>query len=197
MKKYIPEKMIMQSRFRDEYSSWESGRQKNLADRVGQLISENSDYADDKNYGHLCNLLTALGMVLLLKEEGMSQENAVKTVGDVMYRFITPQIDSMKKLGSMGCFVSFLRLTMPIKFSRTLGYGWDVEFPKADSGDFTMITHACIYQQIFSRYGIPELTAVFCKVDDILYCDLSRAEFIYTEQIGTGGSMCDYTFRKR
>lgn len=44
---------------------------------------------------------------------------------------------------------------------------------------------------------MPEMTAVFCKVDDILYSELPRAQFLYTEQIGTSGSMCDYTFKKR
>ncbi len=56
---------------------------------------------------------------------------------------------------------------------------------------------SCIYHQIFSKYGMPEMTAVFCKVDDILYSELPKAEFLYTEQIGRGGSMCDYTFKER
>lgn len=59
-----------------------------------------------------------------------------------------------------------------------------------------MITHKCIYHEIFSRYGMPEMTAKFCKVDDIMYSELPRAEFLYTQQIGNGGAMCDYTFRK-
>lgn len=40
-------------------------------------------------------------------------------------------------------------------------------------------------------------TAVFCQVDDMMYSALSRAEFLYTQQIGRGRTMCDYTFRKR
>lgn len=40
-------------------------------------------------------------------------------------------------------------------------------------------------------------TAVFCQVDDMMYSVLPRAEFLYTQQIGRGGTMCDYTFRKR
>lgn len=86
---------------------------------------------------------------------------------------------------------------MPIKFAHTLGFGWDVEFPKCPNDRFTMITHKCIYQQLFTKYGMPEMTAVFCEVDDLMYSALPRAEFIYTEQIGRGGSMCDYTFKKR
>ena len=40
-------------------------------------------------------------------------------------------------------------------------------------------------------------TAVFCQVDNMMYSALPRAEFLYTQQIGRGGTMCDYTFRKR
>lgn len=40
-------------------------------------------------------------------------------------------------------------------------------------------------------------TAVFCQVDDMMYSALSRAEFLYTQQISRGGTMCDYSFRKR
>ena len=40
-------------------------------------------------------------------------------------------------------------------------------------------------------------TAVFCQVDDMMYSVLPRAEFLYTQHIGRGGTMCDYSFRKR
>lgn len=40
-------------------------------------------------------------------------------------------------------------------------------------------------------------TAVFCQVDDMMYSALPQAEFLYTQQIGGGGTMCDYSFRKR
>lgn len=39
--------------------------------------------------------------------------------------------------------------------------------------------------------------AVFCYVDDILYSELPGADFIYTQQIGCGGSCCDYTYKKK
>ena len=197
MKKYIPEKMILQSRFRRYYATWDEPSKKRLQIKIHQLIKENDEYADSKNYGHLCNLLTSLAMVMVLKEKGKTTAEAEKEVADAMYAFIEPQIASMEKLASHGWFVGLLRLTMPVKFGKTLGYGWYVEFLKCPKDTFAMTTHKCIYQQIFTKYGMPEMTAVFCKVDDILYSNLPRAEFIYTEQIGTGGSMCDYSFKKR
>ena len=196
MKKYIPEKMVQRSRFVAYFDSRDKNWQQGLLDRISQLIEENSEYCDSGNYGHLCDLLTSLAIVMVLEENGSTRENAEKAVADAMYSFIGPQIASMKKLSQHSWFVPFLKLTMPLKFKKTLGFGWEVEFPECPKDTFCMTTHRCIYQQIFAKYGMPEMTAVFCKVDDILYSDLPGAKFSYTQQIGSGGSVCDYSYKK-
>ena len=196
-KKYIPRKMIPRSRFRDLYKEWDEEDRALLIDKMNVLLFENSQYTDSKNYGFLCNLLTSLAIVQVLESKGMPRKEAEQYTADAMHKFIEPQIKSMKKLASNGWFVRFLKLTMPMKFRNTLGYGWDVEFPKCGRDEFSMITHKCIFHQIFEKYGMPEMTAIFCKVDDILYSDLPRADFLYSQQIGNGGTMCDYTFRRK
>ena len=196
-KKYIPRKMISRSRFRDLYKEWDEEDRALLIDKMNVLLFENSQYTDSKNYGFLCNLLTSLAIVQVLESKGMPRKEAEQYTADAMYKFIEPQIKSMKKLASNGWFVRFLKLTMPMKFRNTLGYGWDVEFPKCGRDEFSMITHKCIFHQVFEKYGMPEMTAIFCKVDDILYSDLPRADFLYSQQIGNGGTMCDYKFRRK
>ena len=196
-KKYTPRKMIPRSRFRDLYKEWDEEDRALLIDKMNVLLFENSQYTDSKNYGFLCNLLTSLAIVQVLESKGMPRKEAEQYTADAMYKFIEPQIKSMKKLASNDWFVRFLKLTMPMKFRNTLGYGWDVEFPKCGRDEFSMITHKCIFHQIFEKYGMPEMTAIFCKVDDILYSDLPRADFLYSQQIGNGGTMCDYTFRRK
>jgi len=197
MKKYIPAQMIRKSRFITFFETWSENEKAQLIAQMNRLIKENQEYADSKNYGHLCNLLTSIAMIMVLEQNGRTREEAEKEVSEAMYEYIKPQIVSMKKLAGHGWFVRLLKISMPLKFKKTLGYGWNVEFPKCPSDTFTMITHKCIYQQLFAKYGMPEMTARFCKVDDILYSDLPRAEFIYTQQIGNGGDMCDYSYKKR
>ena len=197
MKKYIPAQMIRKCRFITFFETWSENEKAQLIAQMNRLIKENQEYADSKNYGHLCNLLTSIAMIMVLEQNGRTREEAEKEVSEAMYEYIKPQIVSMKKLAGHGWFVRLLKISMPLKFKKTLGYGWSVEFPKCPSDTFTMITHKCIYQQLFAKYGMPEMTARFCKVDDILYSDLPRAEFIYTQQIGNGGDMCDYSYKKR
>ncbi len=197
MKKYFPAQMIRKSRFITFFETWSENEKAQLIAQMNRLIKENQEYADSKNYGHLCNLLTSIAMIMVIEQNGRTREEAEKEVSEAMYEYIKPQIVSMKKPADHGLFVRLLKISMPLKFKKTLGYGWSVEFPKCPSDTFTMITHKCIYQQLFAKYGMPEMTARFCKVDDILYSDLPRAEFIYTQQIGNGGDMCDYSYKKR
>lgn len=195
--KYIPQQLIKKSRFRDYFLSLEKEEQERTLGILERLILENSEYTDEKNYGHLCNLLTSLALVQMHEQSGKTRQESQEMVANAMYRFIEPQKKAMKKLASHGWFVPVLKKVMPAKFGRNLGYGWDVILPKAPKDEFVMITRKCIFYEIFSKYGMPEMTAKFCKVDDILYGALKRAEFLYTGQIGTGGKQCDYTFRKK
>lgn len=196
-RKYDPEKMIAKSRFRDYYAAWEPNDKLHLIIRMSQLLEENSEYADNKNYEHMCNLITALAMEEVLEESGKSRKEAQETVANAMYDFLKPMVPKMQKLASHGWFVRAMKIIMPLKFGKTLGHGWEIDFPKCPGDTYSMITRRCIYRDIFSRYGMPEFTAVFCQVDDMMYSALPRAEFLYTQQIGRGGTMCDYTFKKR
>lgn len=196
-KKYDPEKMIAKSRFRDYYAAWEPDDKLRLLGRMSRLLEENREYADRKNYSHMCNLITALAMELTLEENGKPRKEAQESVANAMYDFLKPTVPKMQKLASHGWFVRLLKIIMPVKFGNTIGHGWEVEFPKCPGDTYSMITRRCIYHDIFSRYGMPEFTAVFCQVDDMMYRELPRAEFIYTQQIGRGGDMCDYSFKKR
>ena len=59
--------MISKSRFKDYYAKWSSDEQKRLLEIMERLIRENSEYADNKNYGHMCNLITSLAMETALE----------------------------------------------------------------------------------------------------------------------------------
>lgn len=195
MKKYTPVRMMQNSRFRNYIRTLPDMQYQETIRILERLISENSVYTDQKNHAHLCNLLTCLALVMMHETSGMTRKESQAVVSRAMYDFIQPQIRSMQRLSRHHWFVPMLKWMMPLKFRLTLGYGWRVTYPACGRHEFKMITHECIYAKIFSDYGMPEMAAVFCKVDDILYQNLPCMDFIYTQQIGTGGAVCDYTFR--
>ena len=87
MKKYIPARMIRQSRFRTFYETWGVNEKELLIARMNRLIDENQEYADANNYGHLCNLLTSIAMIMVLEENGKTREEAEKEVAEAMYEY--------------------------------------------------------------------------------------------------------------
>ena len=194
--KYNPEKMLRQSRFRDLAQKLPAQDYEKALENMRRLIAENSEYADKKNYGHMCNLLSSLALTMMYEGKGVSRAESQRIVLGAMYEFLKPQVASMQRLASHSWFVPMLKKFMPIKFKNTLGHGWNVEFPPAPKNEFKMVTHACIYAQIFEKYGMPEMTAGFCRVDNLLNDNLPGTSFSYTQRIGEGGCMCDYTYKR-
>ena len=193
---YIAEKMLKASRFRDLAKTLNEDERARAIQNIDRLLDENKEYADSKNYGHLCNLLSALALVQMYEAEGRERTEAQQSVLEAMYRYLEPQVSSMQRLAAHRWFVPMLKLAMPIKFRHTLGYGWSVSFPKAPRHQFQMVTHSCIYAQIFAKYGMPEMTKGFCRVDNLLYDHLPNTKFSYTERIGEGGTRCDYCYER-
>lgn len=132
----------------------------------------------------------------MLIDYGYDKEKAQDIVFDAMYKYLEPTVPKMQKLASHKWFVSMLKKLMPIKFKFKCGYGWKITYPKTNKNEFTMITHKCIFKEIFTKYNMPNMTVGFCKVDNLLYDNLPNTTFSYNERIGKGGSVCDYTFKR-
>lgn len=108
-----------------------------------------------------------------------------------MYEYLKPGVKQMQKLASHKWFVPLLKRLMPIKFKYKCGYGWKITYPSSPKNRFSMTTHKCIFNQIFTKYNMPEMTLGFCKVDNLLH-----AKFYYSQRIGEKGKFCDYSFER-
>ncbi len=192
--RYSPRKMIKKSRFVDFAESLNDEQLAMTLSIMGTLIKENASYCDKKNYGYLCNLFSCFALAMMLEERGKGRKESEDIVIKAMHDYLAPQVPKMKALARHRFFVPLLKKLMPLKFARVAGYGWELEFPKAPKGTFAMTTHRCIFFDIFSKYGRSELTRGFCQVDNLLYGDLPKTRFSYSERIGEGGSKCDYLF---
>lgn len=56
----------------------------------------------------------------------------------------------------------------------------------------------CYYLDTLDQLGSRELTPVYCRVDDILYADISpELTWSRTMKLATGGERCDFRFERR
>ncbi len=194
--KYKANKMLKKSRFIDLSKKLNKEEYEITLKYIDKLISENKEYTDKANYEYLCNLFSSLGLVWMYMEKGKTKEESQKIVFDAMYEYLRPKVKSMQNLASHKFFVPLLKKIMPLKIKKTCGYGWDIEFPKTHKYKFSMTTNKCIFAQIFTKYGMSEMTKGFCAVDNLMYSELPHTKFYYTQRIGEGGKYCDYSFER-
>ncbi len=127
---YIAEKMLKTSRFRDSAKTLNEDELARAIQNINRLLDENKEYADSKNYGHLCNLFSALALVQMYEAEGKERTEAQRIVLEAMYRYLDPQVSSMQRLAAHRWFVPMLKIAMPIKFRHTLAMGGACLSPK-------------------------------------------------------------------
>ena len=62
MKKYTPIKMIRAGRYKVCFDGLESEVQAGVLYRMEMLITDNREWCDKGNYGHLCNILPTIAI---------------------------------------------------------------------------------------------------------------------------------------
>jgi hypothetical protein len=75
--------------------------------------------------------------------------------------------------------------------------GWDIEWVEDSPQRIAYNITGCFYLNIFTAYGVPELTAHFCAGDDLIYGELKNITWGRTETLGRGDPCCNFDFRPR
>ncbi len=193
MKAYTAENLIQDGRFASLYQCGDAAFQRAVKRSLEKYIDE-CPYKDEKNYGHLCNLLVCIAVYEALLQSGMEKEACLNVIRKQMYSYVEParqrNIEAAKKDG----YIEHLKTEHKALIERTYGTGWEVEFPPCGEHEFTYLVKTCIYNETFQRYNYPELGPLFCKVDDILNGDLENINFTYTGQLCVNQKPCDYGF---
>ncbi len=76
--------------------------------------------------------------------------------------------------------------------------GWDIEQVENSRTSFAFNIHRCFYLDVFTAYGAPELTALYCRLDDLLYAHWSPSiSWERTKTLGRGDDCCDFRYTHR
>ena len=197
LKKYNAKSMIKKSRHINYFNTLDDNLKKDILKRINELIDEEKEYADRGNYGHLCNLLSAIAIFEVLQKHGKSKEEALNIIGDEMYKFIQKTKEKFQRLSKKRWFWSVMKKIIPIGFKMGSGYGWKFTWHKnLPKNEFRFETNECIYQKILKNRNLEELGPVFCKCDIINYGQLNAIDFKRTKTLCYGDDMCDFAFIK-
>jgi hypothetical protein len=73
--------------------------------------------------------------------------------------------------------------------------GWDVEWLQDSRDRFSFNIYHCFYLTVLSSYGAPELTPLFCNIDDYMMERLpSSISWRRTRTLGRGDALCDFSW---
>jgi hypothetical protein len=83
------------------------------------------------------------------------------------------------------------RLVLKTNYPRE---GWTVEWLEDSDRCVAFDIRECFYLNVLTAYGTPELTALFCRGDDLLYGNLPGIFWQRTETLGRGDDRCNFRF---
>ena len=145
------------------------------------------------------NILPGLALYQTLREENDDQDAVLAEV-EVLFGAIVGQLRRlMPLLGHLSD--PFAGFRMALHWVVRLGFpseGWEME-PVEDSDQcIAYNVHRCFYLDVLTAYGAPELTALYCKMDDLMYEELPPTiVWERTKTLGRGDDLCDFRWRRK
>lgn len=90
----------------------------------------------------------------------------------------------------------FFRSITPLTLLLFPPAGWDIEMVEDSAQRIAFNVRRCFYVDVLTAYGAPELTASFCRLDDVAYAALPPGiRWERSTTIGRGGAACDFCWR--
>lgn len=140
-------------------------------------------------------ILPGLAYYQILREDGKSQESALEKIDKTFEEMYAPYMKRMQRLGRLPFFYPILRAYIRTAMKEYPADGWEMEWQQVDGDAIRFRMNTCFYYNTLAAYGAPELTASFCRVDDLIYGGMS-AQVLWqrTQTIGRGAEFCDFCF---
>lgn len=140
------------------------------------------------------NILPILALYLVLKENKPEVAFALsEKVANEMYGLGRKR---MEFLGRFPFFYGIIKKFTPNVMQKMFpDEGWDIEWVEVSEKQVAFNMHGCFYHNALTEYNAPELTPIFCGLDDLIYDNVSP--YLRWERKGTlgrGDQHCDFRF---
>jgi L-2-amino-thiazoline-4-carboxylic acid hydrolase len=140
-------------------------------------------------------ILPGLAFYQILRKSGETQENALAMIDQAFEQLFSDNFARMKKLGRLSFIYPVLRKFIKPAMRQYPPEGWKIDWLQNDRNAIRFDMKSCFYFDTFSKYGAPELTASFCRVDDLTYGNMSsHIRWQRSRTIARGEAYCDFCF---
>lgn len=169
------------------------------AEETFRKMVEEADYRNSNaiKFHMSKNIFPVLAYYMALLEYGFSTEDAYANTLEETQKHATIAKKKNEKLGkipfSYQLFKMFCKKVMGKEYPVE---GWETEWVRYDNKEVHFNLKRCVYHEITSKYGHPELCTVFCANDTTSFSGfLPSIRFERSGTIGEGKKMCDFHFK--
>jgi hypothetical protein len=146
----------------------------------------------------LGNILPGLALYQIMREDGADTETALAEIDELFEKWFDqappPNMKMNQLMNYMPKNFNFFRRLVHFTMDKFFPEpGWQYELIVDDEYGLAFNMTHCFYLDILNYYEAPELTPVFCKMDDILMAAMPASiKWGRTQTIGMGAECCNF-----
>ena len=145
------------------------------------------------------NILPGLALYQILQAETGDQAAALAEV-EMLLHASAVRSGLRKTTAALKYVPEPFRLLRPVvRAAMRFGYppaGWETEWIEDSDQRIAFNIHRCFYLNTLTAYWAPELTRLFCQMDDVVYEALPASiRWERTSTLGRGNEQCDFCYR--
>ena len=172
---------------------------KKAADRYSDLYAGRKRYDNRALRQHLAEgILPGIALYQILLDDPDTQQGSMDLVEAALTEGALAGRRSMERLGRLPFYFWLMRVVIkPIMRLNFPKEGWQTEWVEISGDEISFNMTRCFYLDVLTAYGVPELTALYCKMDDLTYEAVSPyVKWDRKHTLGRGDDCCDFRFER-
>jgi hypothetical protein len=165
--------------------------------RYDDLYAGRRHYANRALRKHLSeNILPGIALYQALLDDPDTQQRAMPLVERVCTDWAVPSRRQMERLGRLPFYYPLMRVVIkPMMWFSYPAEAWKREWVENSGAAVAFDMKGCFYLDMLDSYGVPELTAQYCQMDDLVYDGISpQVRWDRKKTLGRGDDCCDFRF---
>ena len=169
------------------------------AERYNELHAGRKHYDNRALRRHLEEgILPGVALYQTVLDDPDTRQRAIDLMEAAFEMLWMPKRRLMERLGRLPMYYWLMRAAIKTMMRRSFPpEGWDTEWVETSGDALAFNMHRCFYQDVLAGYGVPELTVLYCKMDDLTYEGVSSyLRWARTRTLGRGDACCDFRWER-
>ena len=143
-------------------------------------------------------ILPGLALYQITLEEGVEMADALWKVERFMAEATQTKRLIFRLAGRLPAYYQMLRLLTPRVLDNTYPpEGWELEWVENSPKSLSFNMKSCFYLDMLTAYGAPELTLVYCHLDDLIFEDASPGvHWERSQTLARGDELCNFRWTR-